>query len=100
MQKDHKIGVCGTKFRIQLKVWLFTDGKIGHEKQSKAFVKILRKRYSIIEEIVDVSGICFVQSIKWFLGFKPPIRTSLDTPHLIIGTGHRTHLPMLAARRM
>lgn len=100
MQKDYGMGVQETKIRTKFKVWLFTDGKIGHEKQSKAFVEILRKQYSISEEIIDVSGICFVQSIKWFLGFTPPIQTLLDTPDLIIGTGHRTHFPMLAARRI
>lgn len=83
----------------ELKIWLFTDGKIGHEKQSRAFLGMLRKEYSIREEFIDVSNIGWARSILGFFGVKLPISTSIDHPDIIIGTGHGTHLPMLAAKR-
>lgn len=83
-----------------LKIWLFTDGKTGHEKQSRAFLEMLGKKYSIREQFIDVSNVGWTRSFLGFLGINLPITISIEKPDIIIGTGHGTHLPMLAARRI
>ena len=70
-------------------IWRFSDGKAGHEAQSQGLVKALaRLRPVDLHDIVE-------------LKIRPGLRRlfqTLPAPDLIIGAGHATHLPMLAAR--
>ena len=80
-----------------LVVWRFIDGKAGHETQSQGLLEALQREtalavYEIHAEQVRWDG------VQWLLGRFPGAR-DLPAPDWIIGAGHRTHLPMLAARR-
>lgn len=80
-----------------LTLWRFTDGKPGHEKQSLGLARALQRQTNIDIHDIDVrnkhSGL-----LDWLLG-RFPAGKNLPPPDLLIGAGHSTHLPMLAARR-
>ena len=78
-------------------VWRFLDGRTGHENQVLALSEaIARRRNCRFYDIsVNAAPISLSQSA---------VSTNhgchlLPTPHLLIGAGHRTHIPMLLARR-
>lgn len=79
-----------------LVVWRFVDGKPGHENQSRGLVNALA-RLTIVEEYV-VRAKKGKGMLDFLLGRFPP-GEDLSDPDLIIGAGHATHWPMLAARR-
>ena len=77
-------------------VWRFSDGKPGHDNQSLGLVDALQRRTRIHSYDIPVrpgGG-----GLDWMLG-RFPNGGLLPDPWLIIGAGHATHLPMLAARR-
>jgi hypothetical protein len=78
-------------------VWRFTDGKAGHDAQSRGLLRALQER-------VTVS--CFDIAVKQGSGgFWPWLSggyrygACLPAPDLLIGAGHATHWYILAARR-
>ncbi len=79
-------------------IWRFIDGKPGHEKQSQALINHLSTRYKL--EVIDfsINHSALFYCWKWLtggnLGPKDPRK-----PSLIIGAGHKTHLPLLLASR-
>ena len=78
-------------------VWRFSDGKPGHDNQSLGLTDALQRRMPLaLYEVPVLSG----QSawIDWLSGRFPPGRL-LPDPWLLIGAGHATQVPMLAARR-
>ena len=83
-----------------LVVWRLLDGKAGHEKQSAALLQALAALRRLETHDLDVRG-------KWLVGRQGRRQASsgsaaapaLPPPALIVGAGHRTHLPMLMARR-
>ena len=80
-----------------LTIWRFTDGKRGHENQTLGLAEALcRLAPCQVETVAVAKG--WPCSISWLLGRFPPGR-KLSPPDLIIGAGHGTHWPMLAARR-
>ncbi|HFD80529.1 MAG TPA: hypothetical protein ENK05_09095 [Gammaproteobacteria bacterium] len=78
-------------------IWRFTDGKAGHEAQTRGLVEALRERRPVTLFNVPVGrrGGGF---LHWLSGRYPPGRP-LPDPTLLLGAGHATHWPMLAARR-
>ncbi len=84
-------------FDNQTIVWVFSDGKRGHDAQSKGLIQALEKQinislYSIaLEKHKDGFG-------AWLLGDYKPGR-GLRDPDILVGAGHGSHWPMLAARR-
>ncbi|MBJ06785.1 MAG: hypothetical protein CMO40_06675 [Verrucomicrobiaceae bacterium] len=66
-------------------LWLVTDGKAGHENQTLALAKNLQE---LAPFRIHLAG----KSLR-------EMRKTRDQPALVIGTGHRTHLPLLAAAR-
>ena len=76
-------------------VWRFSDGKPGHDNQSLGLVDALQRRASIQSYDIPVQP---GAGMHWLLG-RFPAADLLPDPWLIIGAGHTTHLPMLAARR-
>lgn len=79
-----------------LVVWRFVDGKPGHEKQSSGLLQ-------------GIEALCPVEVYEFDMRFKALLYrqlrarllgrdTDLPRPHLLIGVGHRTHLPLLVAR--
>lgn len=79
-------------------IWRFSDGKAGHDEQSRGLVAALQGLANCRSYDLGVSaGICLVghSLLKRF----PPGK-NLPAPHVIVGAGHGTHLAMLCARRV
>jgi len=81
----------------QLVVWRFIDGKAGHEAQSQGLLEALQRKVALEVHEVQVAQV-HRAAWQWLLG-RFPCGRDLPAPDWIIGAGHRTHLPMLAARR-
>lgn len=80
-----------------LSIWLFTDGKRGHENQSLGLAEALARLTECrIETVPVVRG--WPHIFNWLTG-RFPAGNNLSKPDLILGAGHATHWPMLAARR-
>lgn len=78
-------------------IWRFSDGKAGHDNQSRGLVDALAARVPVsAHEIVLEPG---HPVFRWLLGRRYPPGDALPSPDLLIGAGHRTHLHLLAARR-
>jgi uncharacterized protein len=78
-------------------LWRISDGKAGHDAQSRGLTTALARIVSC--EIFDIH--VTPQTGYWsaLFGPGPDAARNLPDPDLIIGAGHRTHLPMLRARR-
>ncbi|KFI23597.1 mitochondrial fission ELM1 family protein [Nitrosococcus oceani] len=77
--------------------WYLTDGKPGHENQSSGLLNALARYVPLQAHGIPVSS--GPGTIGWWaLKIFPPAK-DLPNPHLIIGAGHGTHIPLLAARR-
>lgn len=86
-----------TSAQQPLVVWRFVDGKPGHENQSAGLLRALEQLHP-----VDVHTLPPIPAWKAILGCISagfPGSTSLPSPQLIMGAGHRTHLSMLVAKR-
>lgn len=79
--------------------WRFCDGNIGHEKQSQALLEGLARHASV--ESYDIA-VAETAAERWLQRLLERSRSCehLPAPDLIIGAGHRTHAPILTARRM
>ncbi len=81
----------------RLTVWRFTDGKPGHDNQSRGLVAALAKRVTLdTYELVPAPRRRAIG--HWLRGAYPEAQ-HLPPPDLIVGAGHGTHWSMLAARR-
>lgn len=80
-----------------LTIWRFTDGKRGHENQTLGLVEALCRETPCQVETLHVAR-GWPCLLSWLLGWFPRGK-HLPRPDLIIGAGHATHWPMLAARR-
>jgi hypothetical protein len=78
-------------------VWSFSDGKPGHESQTRGLLAALGERVPLAEYPVPVPG--RPASLLACLTGRMAFRTQLPDPDLLVGAGHATHLPMLGARR-
>jgi uncharacterized protein len=78
-------------------VWAFTDGKAGHENQTRGLLAALAHRHPVDARWIHVPAYASVLSSLMTRRFLPGV--GLPPPDLLIGAGHRTHLPMLVARR-
>lgn len=78
-------------------VWVFTDGKAGHENQTRGLLAALARRQPVDARWINVPAYASVLSSLMTRRFLPGV--GLPPPDLLIGAGHRTHLPLLAARR-
>jgi len=78
-------------------VWVFTDGKAGHENQTRGLLAALAHHHPVDARWIKVPAYASVLSSLMTRRFLPGV--GLPAPDLLIGAGHRTHLPLLAARR-
>ena len=76
-------------------VWRFSDGKAGHDSQSQGLVDALQRCMDI--DCYDIA-VAKGAALDW-LRQRFPAGELLPDPWLVIGAGHATHLPLLAARR-
>ena len=90
-----------TAATIPLVVWHFTDGKPGHDNQSRGLLRALSACRPLQIHKIDVppSGKrTALRHVFDLLRRHSIAPRHLPDPDLLIGTGHTTHLPMLAAR--
>lgn len=78
-------------------VWAFTDGKAGHESQTRGLIAALGTLLPLDVRWIRVPAYATVLTSLMTRRFLPG--ADLPPPDLLIGAGHRTHLPLLAARR-
>lgn len=78
-------------------IWRFTDGKPGHEKQSQGLIQGLQSYTTVRVETIALHGTLF-QRLRQSLATCTTLSKN-STPHLLIGAGHTTHLPLLRARQ-
>ena len=81
-----------------LTIWRFMDGNRAHEKQSAALVSGLGAVLGADRiECCDIS----CEDARMPLWGRPPERlVQLPAPDFILGAGHRSHWPVLRARRL
>lgn len=78
-------------------VWRFSDGKPGHDNQSLGLTDALQRHLPL--ELYEVPVWPGQRSwFDWLSGHYPAGRL-LPAPWLLVGAGHATQVPMLAARR-
>lgn len=80
-----------------LVVWRFSDGKTGHDNQSRGLIDALARLRPVEVFVLDPlpARTVLLRLISGHLGW----RRELPAPDLVLGAGHRTHLSLLAARR-
>lgn len=82
-------------------VWHFTDGKSGHDNQSRGLLRALSARLPLQSHTIEVPEAprrsCWRQ-LADFLQRRCIVPAHLPPPDLLLGTGHATHIAMLAAR--
>ena len=77
-------------------IWRFVDGKPGHEKQSAGLIQGIESIQAVEVHEIDVRFKAFYwRQIRRFLLRDAP---DLPPPDLLVGVGHRTHLPLVLAR--
>ena len=87
-----------------LTITLFRDGRPGHEKQSRGIIQALQSYVDVQLAEVNVPRRPALFELGYHLGYlirldralRPPVDLQTD---LIIGTGSRTHIPMLSSSR-
>ncbi len=78
-------------------VWRIGDGRPGHENQSKGLVQALARLVPLAVHELSTGSVRFPLA-AWLLG-RVPTADRFPDPDLLVGAGHDTHLPLLAARR-
>ena len=81
----------------KLCIWLITDGKPGHENQSRGLTEALGRQ--VPTEVWLVPAQPATHAITDVLFRRAEWAATLPDPDLIMGAGHATHLTLLAARR-
>jgi len=86
----------------KLKLVLYRDGRPGHEKQSLGIIRSLKQYVHVDISEITVAHLSLlksvIQHIYYFLHIPDSQATSTDVD-LILGTGSRTHIPMLSSKR-
>ncbi len=77
-------------------IWRFSDGRPGHDAQSKGLISALSELVHC--DCHDVFTPLPVSNYGWGIFKKLPYTKTLPDPDLLIGAGHSTHVPMLLAR--
>ncbi len=74
-------------------IWVISDGKPGHLNQSLGLVNALKKLIPVEVYRIDIEGLGFFDS------WKKATSGELPRPDVVLGAGHKTHIPVLAAAR-
>jgi len=82
---------------IPVVIWYFTDSKPGHESQIHGLLQALAKRLPVQAYPLPVSNVRH-PLLSWMLG-RARWAAHLPDPDFVVGAGHATHIPMLAAQR-
>ena len=82
---------------MSFNIWRITDGKAGHDSQSLGLCSAIAKHIDC--NCFDIPAASCKNNLLNILIKRFPAGNDLPDPRLIIGAGHKTHLPMLAAKR-
>jgi mitochondrial fission protein ELM1 len=77
-------------------IWRFTDGKAGHEIQSRGLLAALSRHIAC--QVFEIPPLPLSHALGYLLRRRFPPGVGLPDPSFLIGAGHATHLTMLAAR--
>ena len=80
----------------KLVIWAFTDGKPGHENQTRGLINALADLVTVETHWIK-AGSAVGTAWQTLRGSFPP--ADLPAAQVLIGAGHATHIPMLLARR-
>ena len=83
--------------QLPLIIWRFLDGNRAHQKQSAALVCGLRT--CLGDAAVECHDVALSEAHFPLLGGVPAELKALPKPDFVIGAGHRSHWPVLRARR-
>jgi len=82
--------------QAKVTIWRFTDGNVGHDQQSSGLVGEVAER--VAADIYTISVQEKGSGLMGALRGRYQFQDTLPSPDLIVGAGHRTHIPMLFAR--
>lgn len=86
-----------------MKIAVFLDGRPGHEKQSRGIVAALARQRAVVTVDIAVKARSFsrtlLDTLKLFILPGAGCDYDLTGVELLIGTGSRTHLALLACRQ-
>lgn len=74
-------------------IWVISDGKPGHLNQSLGLVNALSRRVSVEVYRIDIGGLGFWKT------WRTVVSQDLPHPDVVLGAGHKTHIPVLLAAR-
>ncbi|MBI4005554.1 MAG: mitochondrial fission ELM1 family protein [Gammaproteobacteria bacterium] len=77
-------------------IWRISDGRPGHDTQSRGLVNALKQLASCICHDIEARNL--TSGVLQYILRRYPPGMHLPDPDLIIGAGHRTHLSMLCAQ--
>lgn len=87
----------------ELRVVALLDGRPGHEKQTLGIIQALQERLPVHLVKINVSNFTLfdkvIQTCRLYLPGVGLPHPQLDKADLLIGTGSRTHLPMLLYKK-
>lgn len=81
----------------KLVVWLITDGKPGHRTQLEGLRRALARHADVVAHWIEAPS--RGAALRALLLKQFPEGRDLPDPDFILGCGHATHLPLLAAQR-
>ncbi len=79
-------------------LWIISDNKPGHLNQSLGLAQALQDRYPSLR-LHQLPALPPGQALRALARRRYPAPAGLPAPDLVIATGHRTHLSLLAAGR-
>ena len=90
-------------FTHPLTLWRLSDGKPGHDSQVQGLIEAMQRLQSLRDlpaiRVVDIPlPARSLGLLDWFFRRFPP-GFMQPRPDLLVGAGHRTHWPLLCARR-
>ena len=82
-------------------IWRFTDGKQGHENQTAGLVTALKNKRAVSVFDIQIGTLPSTPLLLLKALFRLTINQfPAEKPDLIIGAGHKTHIPMVIAKSM
>ncbi len=91
------MNISNTKKDNVLNVWVLTDERPGHANQTEGLAEALSKYRQI--KITRPPLITMYQALKMWLLHWCDKNNQQESPDLIMGTGHQTHLSLLAYKK-
>lgn len=81
-----------------LSIWCLLDGRPGHQNQVLGLAEALQRQ--------NATDVAHIELNRWFRGVRllapnlPQLKNEYSPPDLVIGAGHRSHLPLLTITRL